>query len=271
MAGNVVQTRAQLQLLFASPCAMSSAISAPVSPTEVAVSAAPDTESHLESAAPSPEGESDGPAPSEVTGVEAGSAPRKPVPAMSPAQCGERLKALFPALFAGAAKPLKLRIQVDIQERAPGVFSKQVLSSFFRRHTGSTSYLIAVSKAPHRVDLDGQAAGEITSEHKQAALDELARRRANNEARREQEEQGRLKRASLLRNFQKTTLTRANFCALNGLAEEALDAVLAQAEQEAKEAAMRPAPQHRGPRPPERSMRARPSSPGRGCPPSRKV
>jgi sRNA-binding protein len=190
---------------------------------------------------------------------------------MSPAQCGERLKALFPALFAGAAKPLKLRIQVDIQERAPGVFSKQVLSSFFRRHTGSTSYLIAVSKAPHRVDLDGQAAGEITSEHKQAALDELARRRANNEARREQEEQGRLKRASLLRNFQKTTLTRANFCALNGLAEEALDAVLAQAEQEAKEAAMRPAPQHRGPRPPERSMRARPSSPGRGCPPSRKV
>ncbi len=250
---------------------MSSVISAPVSPTEVAVSAAPDTEPHLESAVPSSEVESDTQAPAQASEIEAGTAPRKPVPAMSPVQCGERLKALFPALFAGGVKPLKLRIQVDIQERAPGVFSKQVLSSFFRRHTGSTSYLIAVSKAPQRVDLDGQAAGEISTEHKQAAIEELARRRANNEARREQEEQGRLKRASLLRNFQNTTLTRANFCALNGLAEEALDAVLAQAEQEAKEAAMRPAPQHRGPRPPERAMRPRPSSSGRGGPPSRKV
>ncbi|MFM8901117.1 MAG: ProQ/FINO family protein [Burkholderiales bacterium] len=190
---------------------------------------------------------------------------------MSPAQCGERLKALFPALFAGGVKPLKLRIQVDIQERAPGLFSKQVLSAFFRRHTGSTSYLIAVSKAPHRVDLDGQPAGEISAEHKQAALEELARRRANNEARREQEEQGRLKRASLLRNFKNTTLTRANFCALNGLAEEALDAVLAQAEQEAKEAAQQSAPQNRGTRPPERSTRPRPLPSGRGAFPSRKA
>jgi sRNA-binding protein len=182
---------------------------------------------------------------------------------MSPAQCGERLKALFPALFVGGVKPLKLRIQVDIQERAPGVFSKQVLSAFFRRHTGSTSYLLAVSKAAHRLDLDGQPAGEISSEHKQVALEELARRRANNEARREQEEQGRLRRASLLRNFKNTTLTRANFCALNGLAEEALDAVLAQAEQEAKEAAMRPAPDSRGPR--GREFNAKPR---RGAPPA---
>jgi len=201
--------------------------------------------------------------PNEATSAEAGAASVPKVPTMSPVQCGERLKALFPALFSGAVKPLKLRIQVDIQERAPGVFSKQVLSAFFRRHTGSTSYLIAVSKAPHRVDLDGQPAGEVSTEHKQAALEELARRRANNEARREQEEQGRLKRASLLRNFQKTTLTRANFCALNGLAEEALDAVLAQAEQEAKEAALRPAVDARGPRGREFN-----GHPRRGAPPA---
>ncbi len=242
---------------------MSSAISAPVSPPEVAVSAAPQTESHLESDAPSLEGDTAVEAPTEAEGVEAGAAPGTQAPAMSPAQCGERLKALFPALFTGAVKPLKLRIQVDIQERAPGVFSKQVLSAFFRRHTGSTSYLIAVSRAPHRVDLDGQPAGEVSGEHKQAALEELARRRTNNEARREQEEQGRLKRASLLRNFQNTTLTRANFCALNGLAEEALDAVLAQAEQEAKEAAMRPAPDPRGPRGREFN-----GQPRRGAPPA---
>ncbi len=249
---------------------MSSAISAPVSPSEVAVSAAPQTEPHLESVKPSQEGEAGAEVSAEASGVEAGAAPAAKVPPMSPAQCGDRLKALFPALFAGAVKPLKLRIQVDIQERAPGVFSKQVLSAFFRRHTGGTSYLLAVSKAPHRVDLDGQVAGEVSSEHKQAALEELARRRANNEARREQEEQGRLKRASLLRNFQNTTLTRANFCALNGLAEEALDAVLAQAEQEAKEAASRPAPLHRGPRSFERAGRPSGPSQGRGGHPPRK-
>lgn len=187
-------------------------------------------------------------------GVAAVAPAKGPAPApMTPAACADRLKALFPALFGGAAKPLKLRIQVDIQQRAPGVFSKQVLSAFFRRHTGSTSYLIAVSKAPNRIDLDGQPAGEVSAEHRQAALDELARRRASHDARREQEEQGRRQRASLLRNFQNTTLTRANFCALNGLAEEALDAVLAQAEQEAKEAASRPAPGNnpRGQRPNE--------------------
>jgi ProP effector len=226
---------------------MSSAISNPPVPTEVAAAAA-QPEPHLEADQTHDEGATDS---ADVPAVEASVAAEAgtpAVPSMSPAQCGDRLKALFPALFAGAAKPLKLRIQVDIQTRAPGVFSKQVLSAFFRRHTGSTSYLIAVSKAPHRMDLDGQAAGEVAAEHKQAALEELARRRANNEARREQEEQGRRQRASVLRNFQNTTLTRANFCALNGLAEEALDAVLAQAEQEAKEAANQPAPDPRGPR-----------------------
>lgn len=187
---------------------------------------------------------------------------------MSPAQCGERLKALFPLLFAGAVKPLKLRIQVDIQERSSGVFSKQVLSAFFRRHTGSTSYLLAVGKSQYRFDLDGQPAGEVSAQHRQAALEELARRRANNEARREKEEQDRRQRASLLKNFQTTTLTRANFCALNGVAEEALDAVLAQAEQEATELAHRPVP------PPEhRRSDRRPggSSLGRTGRPSRKA
>ena len=69
---------------------------------------------------------------------------------LTPAACVQQLKSLFPALFAGAVKPLKLRIQVDIQERAPGVFTKQALSAFFRRHTGSTSYLIAV-RDPNRL------------------------------------------------------------------------------------------------------------------------
>src|SRR4051794_41044993 len=82
------------------------------------------------------------------------SAPTAALREMSVADCAQRLHEPSPAFFGGAAKPLKLRIQADIQERAPGVFSKQVLSAFFRRHTGSTPYLVAMTKSPHRFDLD---------------------------------------------------------------------------------------------------------------------
>ncbi|MDO9286890.1 MAG: ProQ/FINO family protein, partial [Aquabacterium sp.] len=109
-------------------------------------------------------------------------------PEMSLAACADLLKQHFPALFGGPAKPLKLRIQADIKERAPGVFSKGALSAFFRRYTGSTSYLIALSKAEHRFDLDGQAAGELSEEHRQLAQEELTRRR---QLTREREQQAR--------------------------------------------------------------------------------
>ena len=190
---------------------------------------------------------------------------------LTPAACASELKQRFPALFAGAVKPLKLRIQIDIQERAPGVFTKKALSAFFRRHTGSTSYLIAVSKAPHRIDLDGQPSGEVSAEHRQIALDELARRRANSDARRELDEQQRFNRAGLLRDFQTTTLTRANFCVLKGVADEELDGLLEIARAEAAERArQQPVVDHqrdqrdqrdqRGPRPvrpaPRRAPRA---------------
>ena len=180
-----------------------------------------------------------------------------PAPApMTPAECAQQLKQLFPALFAGAVKPLKLRIQIDIHERAPGRFTKQALSAFFRRHTGSTSYLIAVSKATQRFDLDGQPAGELSEEHRKGALDELARRRTNQESRRELEEQQRRNRAGLLRDFQTTTLTPANFCALKGVAVDELEGLLAIARAEAEERARQAPPAREGferqrrPRPP---------------------
>ena len=88
------------------------------------------------------------------------------------------LKARFPALFGGAPKPIKLRIQADIQARAPEVFTRQALSLFLHRHTTSTLYLIALSQQPHRLDLDGQPAGEVAAEHRDAAALEVERRRA---------------------------------------------------------------------------------------------
>lgn len=149
--------------------------------------------------------------------------------------CGDELRRTFPALFQGGAKPLKLKIQADIQERVPGVFSKQQLSSFLRRYTGSTSYLIAMTRSSHRFDLDGHPSGEISDEHRQAAAEELARRRTQHQAKLQQIDEARRKRAALLRDFENTTLTAANFCALKGIAPHALDALLATARHEAEE------------------------------------
>jgi sRNA-binding protein len=183
-----------------------------------------------------------------------------PAASMTPAQCGQRLAELFPALFAGAPKPLKLRVHADIQARAPGVFGKAVLSAFMRRYTNSTAYLNAVARGTHRIGLDGEPAGEIAPEHRQAALDELARRRERHAAQRAaereatraaeraehearaQQAQARRARAQLLRNFERTTLTAANFAALKGMTPETLQAQLELARREATERPPRPHP-----------------------------
>ena len=176
------------------------------------------------------------------------------------ADAGPRLKALFPALFVGAAKPIKLRIQQDIQARAPGAFTRQSLSTFFRRYTGSTAYLHAVANGRERFDLDGQPAGPIADEHRQAAREELARRRARHEERRALEEQQRRNRAGLLRDYERTTLTRANFCALKQIDEVELDRVLAIAREEAVQSRAAPPDRLPGRQPQPRGEANRPDN-----------
>lgn len=169
------------------------------------------------------------------------------------------LRQRFPALFDGPPRPLKLRIQADIQARAPGVFSKGALSAFFRWYTGRTGYLVALTKASQRFDLDGAPAGEISAEHRQAALDELARRRGLRAAREAEQQAAQRQRAELLRAYEGSSLTAANFCALKGIAVETLPALLELARREAAERggaahARRPerGPDRRPPAPPRR-------------------
>lgn len=118
--------------------------------------------------------------------VAAAPAPR---PEPSVADTGRLLATHFPALFGeGVIKPIKLRIQADIHLRAPGVFTKKALSFFLQRHTTRTAYLRAlVAEGATRVDLDGQPAGEIAAEHRDAAGVELERRRVLMEARKRAE------------------------------------------------------------------------------------
>lgn len=198
------------------------------------------------------------PAPTiEVTpSTEQPAAPAKPRD-LDPAACTALLKKSFPALFTGAPKPIKLRIQADIQARMPGVFSKPALSGFLRRYTGSTSYLIALTRAKNRFDLDGQPDGELTEEHRNAAVQELERRRGLQNERRAQEDAAhaaaqaeRQQRAAMLRAFETTTLTRGNFCALKGIESDALDALLEVARRERAEAPPEPVRDERRPHPP---------------------
>lgn len=126
-------------------------------------------------------------APAAVVATAEEAAPAAPAKTeLSPAQCAARLAEMFPALFGtqGPPKPIKLRIQADIQQRAPGLFTRKALSIVLHRHTTSTPYLKALVAAPSRFDLDGQPAGEIAGEHRQAAREEVERRRALVAARR---------------------------------------------------------------------------------------
>ena len=252
---------------------------APTEP-EASLPVEPQAESHAEPLAATTE------AGQAAEAVSAAPAPQAPaIPELSPAACGARLAALFPALFAQRAQPLKLRIQADIQQRAPGVFTRKTLSAFLHRHTTTNAYLMSLTQAPQRVDLDGAAAGEISEEHRQAAVQELARRRglfeerraaeqaarraAENEARQAHaaQDQARRDRAALLRAVETSTLTRANFCALKGLTEADLEAQLVQARAEALQRAQEPRPQPRpeprfdgrnGPRPGDAPRRGEP-------------
>lgn len=142
-----------------------------------------------EPAAPAPAAET--PA-TEAASPDAPAAPATPaapaVPEMSPAACAAALAERFPALFAVQPPlPIKLRIQADIQERAPGVFTRKAMSLFLHRHTTSTPYIRALVAAQTRFDLDGQPAGEIAAEHREAAVAELERRKAIVQARRQAE------------------------------------------------------------------------------------
>lgn len=135
------------------------------------------------------------PADGTVTAAVAAPPAAPAIPDMSPIAVAHKLAELFPPLFgAGRALPIKLRIQADIQQRAPGLFNKKSLSIFLHRATTSTAYLRALSQMPARLDLDGQPAGDIAQEHRDAAAVELTRRMAIVQERRVAERQAQQQR-----------------------------------------------------------------------------
>jgi ProP effector len=99
----------------------------------------------------------------------------------------------FPKCFTlqGEAKPLKIGIFQDLAERLaedPKV-SKTQLRAALRQYTSSWRYLHGVKAGAERVDLDGNACGEIEQEHVDHAQTSLAESKAKVQARRKQKEE----------------------------------------------------------------------------------
>jgi len=97
----------------------------------------------------------------------------------------------FPLCFTleGEAKPLKIGIFQDLAERLSDdeKVSKTQLRAALRQYTSSWRYLHGVKAGAHRVDLDGNACGELEAEHIEHAQTELAESKARAAARRKEQ------------------------------------------------------------------------------------
>ncbi|MCX5495411.1 ProQ/FinO family protein [Kaistia dalseonensis] len=83
----------------------------------------------------------------------------------------------FPAAIVphGAPKlPLKIGIADDIAAAMPEMMRGHI-ALFLKDYTLGPTYFLAVVTGTHRVDLDGQPAGEISAEHRAYAAAMLAK------------------------------------------------------------------------------------------------
>lgn len=84
--------------------------------------------------------------------------------------------------------PLAIGIHKEIKQRLSDLDDAE-LRTVLRRHTNSTKYLKAVAQNDKRFDLDGNAVGEITTEHRKLARDTLKERFQKMEERKKAEAQ----------------------------------------------------------------------------------
>ncbi|MGC6386692.1 RNA chaperone ProQ [Ewingella sp. S1.OA.A_B6] len=98
----------------------------------------------------------------------------------------------FPLCFSaeGEARPLKIGIFADLVERLQGEenLSKTQLRSALRLYTSSWRYLYGVKVGAQRVDLDGNACGELEEQHVEHARKQLEEAKARVQAQRAEQQ-----------------------------------------------------------------------------------
>jgi ProP effector len=101
----------------------------------------------------------------------------------------KQLEQQFPVFQS--ASPLAIGVDKQLVARLPGV-EKKALRIALALHTNSTRYLKVMEKALQRFDLDGNAAGEVTEEHRTRASEVLKERfKKNAQQRREKQQEER--------------------------------------------------------------------------------
>lgn len=119
-------------------------------------------------------------------------------PAQSPRALLKSLQEQYPAFRDSL--PLAIGIDKALLERTPGL-EKKVLRIALSLHTHSMRYLRAMEKATQRFDLDGNAVGEVTEEHRKHAAETIRERlKKQAEERRAQEKAAKEAEAERLRN-----------------------------------------------------------------------
>ncbi|QKJ87379.1 RNA chaperone ProQ [Paramixta manurensis] len=98
----------------------------------------------------------------------------------------------FPHCFSaeGEARPLKIGIFQDLVDRVQGEMSlsKTQLRSALRLYTSSWRYLYGIKAGATRVDLDGNACGELDEQHVEHARKQLEEAKARVQAQRQQQQ-----------------------------------------------------------------------------------
>lgn len=147
----------------------------------------------------------------------------------------DQLGTLYPALFGATPRPLKRGIFEDLLAAHPDAFRREDLKLALGLHTRSTRYLQAVAEGQRRHDLSGQPVEAMAPEHVHHALLEVYRRRA---ARSTEDLRPRLVQR-IVHHFELTGLDREAYTERVRSRDEAANAILEEAMQEAASRAAR--------------------------------
>lgn len=112
-------------------------------------------------------------------------------------------------VFSGCL-PLAIGIHKTIKTRQPEL-GEAALRLALRLHTASTKYLKAIANGSQRFDLDGNPAGEISTEQKQQALDTLKERFRKGAERKRAEQEQKLQKEKAEKQQQKLQQLAARF------------------------------------------------------------
>lgn len=120
----------------------------------------------------------------------------------------QTLRETFPA-FA-SYQPLAIGIHEAVNARLPDLVAAE-LKTALRIHTKSTRYLKSMASAKHRVDLDGNPAGDITDEQRTHAAELLKERFRKDRERKTAEEAARMAQEAEQRKQEKLQQLAARF------------------------------------------------------------